>query len=172
MKQLIVPFAAIAVLAATSAMAAEPPTSPIIGALVKCRAETDDGKRLACFDKAAGTLAKATEEGSIAVVSREDVRKTRRSLFGFSLPKLPFFSGDDSEKEETPDEIETTVKSARGARDGNFTVVMADDAVWRTTEPLRKMPKAGDKVKIKKAALGSYFLSVGGLRGVRAMRVG
>lgn len=172
MKQLIGPVAAIAVLAATAVVAAEPPASPIVDALVKCRAESDDTKRLACFDKAAGTLAKATEEGSIAVVTREDVRKTRRSLFGFTLPKLPFFSGDDSGKEEMPEEIETSVKSARAARDGNFTVVMADDAVWRTTEPLRKMPKPGDKVKIKKAALGSYFLSVGGLRGVRAMRVG
>ena len=106
------------------------------------------------------------------MVSRDDVRKTRRSLFGFTLPKLPFFSGDDTDKDEQPDEIETTVKTARATRDGNFTVVMADDAVWRTTEPLRKMPRTGDKVKIKKAALGSYFLSVGGLRGVRAMRVG
>ena len=172
MKQLIGPVAALAALVATPAAAAEPPTSPIVAELVKCRAESDDARRLACFDKAAGTLAKATEEGSIAVVSREDVRKTRRSLFGFSLPKLPFFAGDDSGKDEAPDEIETTVKSARPARDGNFTVVMADDAVWRTTEPLRKTPKPGDKVKIKKAALGSYFLSVGGLRGVRAMRVG
>lgn len=172
MKQLIGPVAAVAVLSATAAAAAEAPSSPIVDAVVKCRTVTADAERLACYDKAAGGLAKATEEGSIAVVSREDVRKTRRSLFGFTLPKLPFFSGDDSGKEEQPEEIETTVKTARATRDGNFTVVMADDAVWRTTEPLRKMPKAGDKVKIKKAALGSYFLSVGGLRGVRAMRVG
>lgn len=171
MKQLIGIAAVAAILAATGVAAAEQAAPPVIGDIVKCRAEADDSKRLACYDSAAGVLAKATTDGSIAVVSRDDVRKTRRSLFGFTLPKLPFFAGDDS-VEEAPDEIETTVKSGQQNRDGNYTVVMADGATWRTTEPLRKMPKPGDKAKIKKAALGSYFLSIGGLRGVRAMRVG
>jgi hypothetical protein len=172
MKPSIILGAALAIGAASSVAAAEKDTPPIVGEVVKCRSETDDARRLACYDRAAGALEKATSDGSIAVVSREDVRKTRRSLFGFTLPKLPFFSGDDSAEADTPDEIETSVKSARMTRDGNYTLVMADDAVWRTTEPLRKLPKTGDKVKIKKAALGSYFLSVAGLRGVRALRVG
>ncbi len=172
MKQLIGPAAAFALLMTTGVVAAETAIPPVVSDVMKCRAESDDGKRLACYDKAAGVLATATDKGDIAVVTREEVRKTRRSLFGFTLPKLPFFSGDDSAKEEEPDEVETTVKSARQNRDGNYTVTVADDAVWRTTEPLRKMPKPGDKVKIKKAAMGSYFFSVGGLRGVRAMRVG
>lgn len=171
MKQMIGAAAAIAALASTGLAAAEATPPPVLADVVKCRAETDDGRRLACYDKAAGVLAKATSDGSIAVVSREDMRKSRRSLFGFALPKLPFFSGDDS-AEDTPEEIETSVKSARMTRDGNYTLVMADGAIWRTTEPLKRMPQSGDKAKIKKAALGSYFLSVAGRIGVRAMRIG
>lgn len=172
MKQLIAPAAVLAALLTTGVIAAEANIPPVVSEVVKCRTETDDARRLACYDKATGALASATDKGDIAVVSREDVRKTRRSLFGFTLPKLPFFSDDDSVKEELPDEIETTVKSAQRNRDGNYTVTVADNAVWRTTEPLRKNPQPGEKVKIKKASMGSYFFSVGGLRGVRAMRVG
>ena len=172
MKQLIGIGAALAALAATGALAADPTPTPIVDAVVKCRAETNDAQRLACYDKAAGALAKASDEGSIAVVTREDVRKTRRSLFGFNLPKLPFFSDDKSAKEDTPDEIETTLKSFRVTRDGNLTLVMADGAIWRTTEPTRKLPTAGAKIKIKKAALGSFFINIDGARGLRGMRVG
>lgn len=172
MKQIIGLGAALAALATTGAWAADPAPTPIVGDIVKCRTESDDAKRLACYDKAAGVLAKATTEGSIAVVTREDVRKTRRSLFGFSLPKLPFFSGDKSAEEDTPDEIETTMRSFRVTRDGNLSMVMEDGAVWRTTEPARRMPKPGAKVKIKKAALGSFFIIIDGARGLRGMRVG
>lgn len=170
MKQLIGIGTAAALLATVPA-AAQDRSPPVVGEVMKCRAETDDGKRLACYDKAAGALAQATSDGSIAVVSREDARKTRRSLFGFSIPKLPFFSGDKS-AEDMPDRIETSVKSARMLRDGNLTIVMEDGAVWRTTEPSRQVPKPGAKALIKSAALGSYFIIIDGGRALRAMRVG
>ena len=172
MKQIIGLGAALAAVATTAAWAADPAPAPVVDDIVKCRTESDDARRLACYDKAAGVLAKATTEGSIAVVTREDVRKTRRSLFGFSVPKLPFFSDDKSAKEDTPDEIETTMRSFRVTRDGNLSMVMEDGAVWRTTEPARRMPKPGAKVKIKKAALGSFFIMIDGARGLRGMRIG
>ena len=172
MQQMIGFAAALAVLGATAALAADQASMPVLDDVVKCRTEANDTRRLACYDKAAGVLAKATSDGSIAVVTREDVRKTRRSLFGFSIPKLPFFSGDNSAEEDTPDEIETTIKSARVTRDGNLSMVMTDGAVWRTTEPPRRVPRPGDKVQIKKAAMGSFFINIGGARGLRSMRVG
>ena len=171
MKQLIGIGAALAALAATGAVAAGPAPAPVVGDVVKCRSEADDARRLACYDKAAGALARATGDGSIAVVSRDDARKTRRSLFGFAVPKLPFFSGDKS-AEDTPDEIETTIRSARGNRDGNVSLVMEDGAVWRTTEPPRRLPRPGARVRIKKAALGSFFIIIDGERALRSMRVG
>ena len=172
MKHIIAIGVALGALAAGAAFAADPPPAPVVGDIVKCRTESDNAKRLACYDKAAGVLAKATEDGSIAVVTREDVKKTRRSLFGFNIPKLPFFSDDKSTKEDMPDEIDTTLKSFRVTRDGNLTLVMEDGAVWRTTEPMRRIPKPGAKIKIMKAAMGSFFIKIDGARGLRGMRVG
>jgi hypothetical protein len=172
MKHIIAIGAAVGALTAGAALAAGPATAPVVDDIVKCRAEANDARRLACYDKAAGVLAKATDEGSIAVVTREDVKKTRRSLFGFNIPKLPFFADDESTKEDMPDEIDTTLKSFRVTRDGNLTMVMEDGAVWRTTEPMRRVPKPGAKIKIMKAAMGSFFIKIDGARGLRGMRVG
>lgn len=158
-------------LAGTAVIAKDTPPSPLVSALVACKSETDDAKRLACYDRTAGALADATAKGQIAVVDREDVRKTRRALFGFVLPKLPFFSDDDSAK-DTPDVIETTARSVRALGYGMYSITIEDGAVWRTTEVSRRDPKPGIKIRIKRGALGSYFLSIDGAAAVRAARVG
>src|SRR5688500_16536432 len=91
-----------ALLLASTASAApsKTPESPLIREIAACKQQVDDAARLACYDKTAAALTDATASGAVMVVEREDVRKTRRSLFGFSLPKLPFFSGDDSQDDK------------------------------------------------------------------------
>ena len=164
------PMAFAALVIADSAGAQET-RSPTIDDVLACRAETENTKRLACFDRAATALSDAAAKKEIQIVTREDVRRTRRSLFGFALPKLPFFSGDDS-GDTVPDIIEAVVKSVRGDGYGRYTIVLTDGAVWRNTEELRFAPTAGDKLQIKAAALGSYMMKVNGGRAVRALRVG
>lgn len=164
-------FGLLAGLVATTAAAKDTPESPLVSALVACKAETDDARRLACYDRTAGALADATAKGQIAVVDREDVRKTRRALFGFVMPKLPFFSGDDS-ADDTTDVIESTVVSVRAEKYGMFTVVIDGGAVWRTSEVVRRDPKPGSKVRIKRGAVGGYFIGFDGGIAVRGARVG
>jgi hypothetical protein len=150
-----------------------PPTNALVDAVVRCRAEAGEDARLHCYDIAAAALSEATARGSIVVVDKEDVRKTRRSLFGFALPKLPFFGGDDS-GDDQPDEIEARIKSVRGLGYGKWVIELDTGAKWQTTEtsgPTRD-PKPGQTMKIKKGAMGGYFLTVEGGRGVRGMRVG
>ena len=149
------------------------PNNAVVDAVVRCKAETDAAARLRCYDAAAGALSQATASGSIVVIDREDVRKTRRSLFGFTLPKLPFFSGDDSQNDQA-DEIEAKLRTARGIGYGKWVLELDTGAKWQTTEPITRPPdpKAGEMVKIKRGAMGGYFLSVEGRRGVRALRVG
>ena len=49
------------------------------------------------------------------------------------MPKLPFFAGDQSAG-DTPDQIETTIKSVRDGY-GKYQINVADgNAVWETTE--------------------------------------
>ena len=151
--------------------------APAAGAPVKamaaisaCRGEPNDTKRLACYDAAVGPFADAVAKGDVKVVDREEVRQTRRSLFGFQLPRLPFFGGDDSGK-DTPTEIDTTLTNAREIGGGNWALTMADGAVWNTAEHLPRDPKIGAKIKLQAGALGGYFVTVGTQRTVRALRV-
>jgi hypothetical protein len=167
-------FAALAV-AGTEATAKErkPKAPPAqMEALIACRSETNDAARLQCYDRAATALTEATANGSVVMIDREDVKRTRRSLFGFSVPDLPFFDGDDSQDEEQAKEIEAVIQSARPVGFNKWMIVLEDGAVWQTTEASSRMadPRAGQKVRIKRAALGSYLLSVNDGRAVRAMR--
>lgn len=156
----------------TPAQAAEAPSNAVVDAVVACKAEADAQARLRCYDATVAALAQATSAGSLVVVDREDVRKTRRSLFGFALPKLPFFSGDYSQDEQA-EKIEAKIKSARNLGYDKWLIELDSDAAWQTTEALTRQmpPKAGQSLTIKKGALGNYFLSIENKASVRAMRV-
>jgi hypothetical protein len=142
--------------------------SPLIADLARCKVQTDETARLRCYDVAVAALDDASRKGEVIVVNRDDVRKTRRSLFGFNLPKLPFFGGDDSQDEEA-EEVDVTIRSFHTTDYGKYVIDFDDGSRWQTTESRPLRPRAGDKVTIKKASMGSYFLRVGG-RSVRGMR--
>lgn len=144
----------------------------VLNDLAACQRIAADTERLACFDRKVAQLSKQVAVRDVVVIDREDIRKTRRSLFGFSIPDLPFFKKDrNGSEEEEVSEITAKVQSASGDAYGKYTVRLQDGAVWRTTEPVKKAPRAGGEVTLKKAALGSYMMRVGTARGVRAMRV-
>ena len=173
----LLPLGAIAALAALSvpADAKDPPKqSPLINALETCRAIADPAARLACYDKQAGALLAATSKGDVTFVDRSEVRKVRKSLFGFAMPKIPFFSGEET-ADVVSDTLESTIKSANGIGYGKFRLTIAEgNAVWETTETYGTMrdPRAGDKIVIKRGPLGSYLLRIGSNRGVKGRRVG
>lgn len=161
---------AIAALGASAAQAQEGPAP--LNALERCRTIADDTMRLACFDRAAAVLAQSVEKKEVVVLDREEARKTRRSLFGFTLPRLKLFGNEDDDREEREfTEIDSTVKSARGLGYGKLRFTIEDGAVWQTTEAVRMDPKPGDKVNIKKGTMGSYFVRFDDGRAVRGMRV-
>jgi hypothetical protein len=158
---------------AAKAKGSQAAESPLVRALAACRSQTDDTARLRCYDAAAGALTEAATSGKVVVVDQEDVRKTRRSLFGFSLPKLPFFSGDDS-ADEQQDELTGKIASAGPLGYGKYRIKLEDGALWETTEGVSTIrdPKRGDTVVIKRGPLGSYMIRIAGQRGLRAKRVG
>jgi hypothetical protein len=172
MFRYLAPLAAIGLVASPASAQQAPPPSPLVNALAACRAVTDEGARLACYDKASEALTGAAARGDIAVVDRDQVRKVRRSLFGFAVPKFPFFARKD-EKDDEPQEISSTVQGFAFVGNGRFRVAIADSyGTWETTEsaPLRD-PKNGEKVTIKSGLMGSYFMQIGKQRWVRARRV-
>src|SRR6185437_16505263 len=92
-KRLVL-IAALMTVAVAAAAKEKPAPSPLVSAIDRCRQIADPMQRLACYDAAAGALVQATNSGAVAVVDENEVKKVRHSLFGFSLPKIPFFSGD------------------------------------------------------------------------------
>jgi len=137
-----------------------------------CQAVIDDTERLACFDAAVGNIVTASDEGDVQVVDREDVRQTRRSLFGFNLPDLGIFGsdGDDGDEDEL---FTTTIVSARylSGRKARFTT--AEGAVWEMKNIPRRLRRIqeGDSVEFKPAALGYFFVRINGQMGVKGRRI-
>lgn len=144
----------------------------VIDRIAACRSVTDPEARLACFDDAAQRLTAATAAGDLVVMDREQVRKTRRSLFGFSLPKLPFF-GDSDDSDGTIKEIDSTITRTSAIGHRKWALHLADGTVWHMVEIVRRLdPQPGDKIKIRAAALGSYRAEIenSGIVGVQRVR--
>lgn len=165
-------LAMLGMMALSSAAHAETPKAGEVEAVAQCRAVTDPAARLACFDKAAAQLQQALDHKTLTVLDREGVRQTKRSLFGFALPAIPLFGRSDETKRDEFTEIETTASQVHGIGNGKFEFVLPDGAHWQTTDPSPMDPKPGVKLRIKKGALGSYFMFVDHERPVRARRVG
>ena len=168
---------ALTALAAASASAAKPDAivkSPLVGDVQQCRRITQGDARLACYDRTVGALLAADARGDITVVDRQGLREARRSLFGFSIPKLPFFSS--SKDKDVQDEPKTLVSTLAGFRDlgnGYYRFSIKDpESTWESVEAGNVFDtKPGDKVTFNRAAFGSYFVQIGQQQWFRAHRV-
>ena len=150
---------------------APPPAPQAYKDLVACKAIADPAARLACFDAQVGKLEQATAAGEVVVTDRAAVRETRKGLFGFRLPSLGLFGGGDDMDEIK--EILGTVAAARTFGYGSWRITLEDGSVWEQTDSERLVfdPRKGDKVKIYRAALGTYRMNVDGQRAIRVRRV-
>jgi hypothetical protein len=161
-----------AALCAAPAFAAEKEMSrpKIYSDIVACRALADSGARLTCFDTAAKALEDAAENRQIVILDQSEVRKTKRSLFGFALPNVPFFGVEDEEQEEEFKQVEGELDGVQAIGNGKYQFTLKDAGTWQTTEATPVLLKNGKPFSIKRGALGSYMLVMNG-RGIRVKRV-
>jgi hypothetical protein len=149
--------------------------SSYVAALRACQPKTDPAERLACFDAAVASIVSASSEGDVRVVDREEVRQTRRKLFGFALPDLGIFGKSDKDDAEQAEEFATLKTTITGVRavNGTYIVITEEGAEWQLDEvPNRLMrPKPGHTLEIRSGALSSYFLRIDGQKGVKGRRV-
>ena len=138
--------------------------------IVACRALDDSAARLQCFDAAAKALEDATDNRQIVMLDQGEVRKTKRSLFGFSLPKIPFFGESDEEQDEEFKQVEGELAGVQAMGNGRYQFTVKDAGIWQTTEASWIILKNGQKFKIKRGAVGSYMLVVNN-SGIRVKRV-
>ena len=161
--------AAASVLSGQSAPVQDRPEA--LARLMACRDVADSAARLACFDAAAGALDAAEREGEVVVIDRAGVAETRRQMFGFEMPTLPRLFGNSDAVPEV-DSIETTLQSAAFTGEGRWVFRLEDGSVWRQidSERVRFRNRPGEAVRVRKASLGSFLLTVDGSRAVRVRR--
>ncbi|RZJ32332.1 MAG: hypothetical protein EON85_01445 [Brevundimonas sp.] len=165
-------LAVLAMVASTPGQAAASPQQrpEIVERLAACRTVADNAARLGCYDSAAAALDAAQQQGELVVVDRAAVTQTRRDLFGFDLPALPrLFSGDTGTELE---QIETTLQGASRTSETRWVFRLADGSAWRQvdSDPVRFQNRPGQTVRVRKASLGSFLLTVGDSRAVRVRR--
>ncbi|HEX8623782.1 MAG TPA: hypothetical protein VF782_01755 [Allosphingosinicella sp.] len=169
----------VAIVALTALLPASAPARPkpkdarssaLFQALAACRAVADEKARLACYDSASARLAEAVDKKELVVLDQQEIRETRRSLFGFSLPNIPLFRGEGGGDDG---KLETTIAGASRLEGGRWQIRLEDGAIWQTNETRLNLsdPRPGQKIVIQRGTLGNYFLRIDGQRGVRGRRV-
>lgn len=144
----------------------------LLNNLAQCRSITDSSGRLACFDRTAAAIDEAEKRKDLVVVDREQLRKTRRTLFGLTLPNLSVF-GDDNQDQEGFNQVETTIGKLSQTPYGKWVFTLADGAQWEQIDSreLPIEPKAGHAIKIRRASMGSYLANVRNQVAIRVRRM-
>jgi hypothetical protein len=144
---------------------------PVFEELVNCRSISDPTARLACYDTKVAAIDEAEKKDELVLADKTAMKEARRGLFGFSIPKLKIFGNDSKEDEKF--ELVAKIDSAYQASYGKWTIVLDDGARWVQidTQVLRKNPARGMEIKIRAAAMGSYFANIDGARAIRMKRV-
>ena len=149
------------------------PSAEYVGSLKECQSIQDNAARLACFDRAVGAIVAANDAGEVRIVDREDIRDTRRQLFGLSVPDVGVLKRDEGESAEMDDLFETSIASVSYLSHKKLRFTTAEGAVWEINNAPRTLRtvEAGNPVKFKKASFGYYFARINGQTGVKSKRV-
>lgn len=146
------------------------PRAQVFQKVLDCRAISDSAQRLQCYDSEVARLDEAAAKQQVVVVDQAEVKKTRKGLFGFNLGDLNIFGGGD-ENDEGVNEITSKVESARQDGSGKWTIIIEGGARWVQIDTSRlRTPKPGQEIKIRRAAMGSYFANVNGQTAIRMKR--
>ncbi len=158
--------------ATASAQVANTERPAALKRLTDCRSIADQAQRLACYDREVAAVDTAEARKDLVVVDREQLKKTRKTLFGLTLPNLSVF-GDDSPEGEGTSRIEGKIKTVSQTPYGKWIFDLEDGARWAQTDSkdLPIFPKPGHEIKIRKAAVGSYLANVNGQVAIRVQRL-
>ena len=138
--------------------------------LLRCRTIADSAQRLVCYDTAAGAFETARAQGAVVVLSRAEVAESQRRSFGFNLNVLNPFQTSDGPQEL--DSIDGVLRRVGTDANRRSVFTLEDGSVWRQAESrtpyFRSTP--GLPVTVRRAALGSYMLSIDGSTSIRVKR--
>ena len=170
MRSIFLLAAGVAIFATPVSAQRQPTERPqALTRVLDCRTIPSPEERLACFDREVAAMQAAEASRQLVVVDRQQLRSTRRSLFGLTLPSLGLF-GDDNDDPEIVNEITGTVRTVSQNAYRRYTFTLEDGQRWAQIDgtDLGIEPRRGDPIRIRRAAMGSYLANV---RGQTAMRV-
>ena len=139
-----------------------------LDAFRSCAAIDSSEARLACYDKAArqtdfDAISKRLSDGEraseeAARLQAEAGMKKKKSPSGTREEKVKTF-GKITIDEDRLEQIEATVTRIRPSKVSGIFIILDNAQVWQSTDK-RSIPKlkAGMKVTIKRASLGSFFM--------------
>lgn len=151
----------------------------VIQQLFDCRSVGDPTERLACYDRQVAAVEAAETARDIRIVDREQVRETRRGLFGFSLGSLSIFGGgndDDRQDSRTNPEIVQEIEAKISAVDqdstGRWVFALDNGQRWvqQNAEAIGRTPHVGNSIRIRRAAFGTFMANIEDRPGFRIRR--
>jgi hypothetical protein len=150
--------------------AAAPPAA--LARVTACRSIAGAAERLACFDREVAAMATAQAKGDLVAMDRQQVRRTKRSLFGLALPDLGVF-GDSDSIEGDATTLETTIKRVVQNPDGKYIFTLAEGGRWQQLDSRNFIvdPAPGQTIRIRQAAMGSYLANVNKQNAIRVRRI-
>lgn len=143
--------------AAKDAVAISEAVPEIFRDVIDCLKINEIEERLACYDHNVRAMETAQKSKKLFLASDGQIKESRRGLFGLTMPNLKIFGTGTDDAEEIK-EITATIVSVRDTVNG-YIFELEDGAIWAQSEIryLGSMPKKRQKIKIRKAALGSFM---------------
>ena len=160
----------------------------ISAAVRACRAETDDARRLACYDRVTDGVRAAAPTAAATPKSAAPVAAAAAPSAPAAAPVAAATSAEDNfgrerqvaaeEQKRQQDaarslgELEASVTGIETRMDGLMTFTLDNGQVWRQNTPDSKFHlKEGDHVKIQPGSLKSFILSGPSKKSTRVTRV-
>jgi uncharacterized protein (DUF2267 family) len=128
-------------------------------ALQACRAEQDEATRLACYDREIDRQVQPPANGAAAPIIAPAAVPAAEKRFGHN-DALAREEREKMPKEERDlEELRSAVANISRRPDGALVVTLENGQVWgqKTPDPDFRL-RIGEQARIKRTAMGSYFL--------------
>ena len=144
--------------------------APVVQAVLACRPIADSARRLACYDAAAAAVEAAEARGDLLTMDSAQRRTVLTQAFGLNLPSLSLF--DHAGLPDAANSLRLKIERATRGADGRWVISLEGDQGWRQIDDmdLARDPRPGVPVVIRRAALGSFMMSIDGQPPIRVHR--
>lgn len=139
-----------------------------------CATQTDDARRLACYDAAMRGESSAPAAVASSTTAAAVVAPTAEEKFGYrgDVAREQLEQEEKNAESAQLEQLIARVKAVSWQPLGEFVITLDNDQVWAQKRPESAVkPKVGDSITIKPAAMGSFLLVTKSGRSTRVARV-